>query len=157
MYISITGGNFGFQAGIQSTDLVLIFSNTGGVRSVLRGKLTLNADASAAAGPFGRKLQGGVPILMNSGILAFSRSKGLFAGVSLDGAAITIDDTANSRVYGKYISGDQILLDRRVEPNVAVAPFLNALATYSPGPNQPVAPATAAAPAGTPATAASEE
>jgi lipid-binding SYLF domain-containing protein len=156
-YISITGGNFGFQAGIQSTDLVLIFSNTGGVRSVLRGKLTLNADASAAAGPFGRKLQGGVPILMNSGILAFSRSKGLFAGVSLDGAAITIDDTANSRVYGKYISGDQILLDRRVEPNVAVAPFLNALATYSPGPNQPVAPATAAAPAGTPATAASEE
>jgi lipid-binding SYLF domain-containing protein len=155
-YISITGGNVGFQAGIQSTDLVLIFTNTDAVRSLLRGKLTLNADASAAAGPVGRKAQAGVPILMNSGIYAFSRSKGLFAGVSLDGAAITIDDTANARVYGKYINGDQILLDQRVEPNVAVAPFLNALATYSPGPNQPVTPATASAPA-TPATPAAEE
>ena len=132
-YIHITGINAGFQAGFQATDLVLIFTNDGAVRSLLRGKLTLNADASGAAGAVGRKGQVGVPILVNSGIYSFSRSKGVFAGVSLDGAAITIADTSNQRVYGKYISGTEILMDRRVEPNDVVAPFLIALATYSAG------------------------
>jgi hypothetical protein len=75
----------------------------------------------------------GVPILVNSGIYTFSRSKGVFAGVSLDGATITIADTSNHRVYGKYITGTDILMHRRVEPNDVVASFLNALATYSPG------------------------
>src|SRR6185369_12704637 len=70
-YIQIAGGNFGFQAGIQSTDLVLIFTSEDAIDSLLRGKLTLNADASAAAGPWGKKLQVGVPILLNSGIYAF--------------------------------------------------------------------------------------
>jgi lipid-binding SYLF domain-containing protein len=135
-YIEITGGNVGFQAGFQSTDLVLVFTNEDAINSILKGKLTLNADASAAAGSVGRKAQAGVPILVNSGIYSFmSKSRGLFAGVSLDGAAITVDDTANQRVYGKYITGDQILLDRRVEVNEAVAPFLNALETYSPHEN----------------------
>jgi lipid-binding SYLF domain-containing protein len=129
-YIHITGINLGFQAGIQATDLVLIFTNDGAVRSLLRGKLTLNADA---AGAVGRKAQVGVPILVNSGIYTFSRSKGVFAGVSLDGATITIADTSNQRVYGKYITGTDILMHRRVEPNDVVASFLNALATYSPG------------------------
>src|SRR5262249_26467195 len=115
------------------TDLVLIFSNEGAVRSLLRGKLTLNADASAAAGAVGRKAQVGVPILVNSGIYTFSRSKGVFAGVSLDGATVTINDTSNQAVYGKYITGTDILRYRRVEPNDVVAPFLNALQTYSPG------------------------
>lgn len=132
-YIHIIGLNYGFQIGLQSTDLVLVFTNEGAVSSLLRGKLTLNADASAAAGPLGRKAQVGVPILMSSGIYAFSRSRGLFAGVSLDGATITIDDTSNHNVYGKYISGDEILMDRRVEANTVVAPFLNALETYATG------------------------
>jgi lipid-binding SYLF domain-containing protein len=132
-FIEITGGNFGFQAGVQSTDLVLIFTNEDAVNALLRGKLTLNADASAAAGPIGRKAQVGVPILINSGIYTYSRSRGLFAGVSLDGAAITIDDTSNHRVYGMGASGDSILIEERVAANEAVAPFLNALETFSPG------------------------
>jgi lipid-binding SYLF domain-containing protein len=132
-YISITGGNFGLQAGFQATDLVLIFTSESAIRSLLRGPLTLNADASAAAGPFGRKLQVGVPILLNSGIYAYSRSRGLFAGISLDGSVISIDNGSNARVYGKGIDGREILLERRVEPNTVVAPFLNAMEMYSPG------------------------
>jgi lipid-binding SYLF domain-containing protein len=131
-YIDIAGGNWGFQAGFQSTDLVLIFTSDSGIRSLLRGRLTLNADASAAAGPWGRKLQVGTPILLNSGIYAFSRSRGLFAGISLDGAVISVDNTSNARVYGKNIDGSEILLYRRVEPNTVVAPFLNAMERYSP-------------------------
>jgi lipid-binding SYLF domain-containing protein len=114
---------------------VLIFTSENAINSLLRGKLTLNADASAAAGPVGRKLQVGVPILLTSGIWAYSRSRGLFAGVSLDGAAITIDDSSNARVYGQFISGDEILRFERVEANTVVAPFLNAMERYSPGVN----------------------
>ena len=132
-YIRIHGGNFGFQAGFQATDLVLIFTNSGAVKSLLRGKLTLNADASGAVLKWGRKGQVGVPLLVNSGIYTFSRSKGVFAGVSLDGAAITIADTNNHAVYGRYITGTDILMNRRVQPNNVVAPFLDALATYAPG------------------------
>src|SRR5262245_2495257 len=132
-YIHIHGGNIGFQAGVQSTDLVLIFTNTGAVRSLLRGKMTLNADASAAAFKWGRKGLVGIPVLVNSGIYTFSRSRWAFAGVSLDGAAITIADTNNQAVYGRYITGTDILRDRRVEPNDIVAPFLNALVTLAPG------------------------
>lgn len=135
-FIQITGGNFGLQVGFQSTDLVLVFTNEDAIRGLLRGKLTLNADAAAVAGPAGRTVQAGVPISFNSGIYAYSRSTGLFAGASLDGAAITIDDSSNEKVYGKYISGDEILLHRRVETNTSVAPFLNAMETYSPGPNR---------------------
>ncbi len=134
-YIDIVGGNWGLQAGFQSTDLVLIFTSESAVRSLLRGPLTLNADASAAAGPFGRKLQVGTPILLNSGIYAYSRSRGLFAGISLDGAVISIDDGSNARVYGKNIDGNEILLGRRVESNTVVAPFLNAMERYSPSVN----------------------
>ena len=119
--------------GVESTDLVLVFTDESAINALLRGKLTLNADASAAAGPFGRTLTVGVPILLNSGIWAYSRSKGLYAGISLDGSAITIDDSSNARVYGKYISGDEVLLYRRVEPQAAVAPFMNAIERYSPG------------------------
>jgi lipid-binding SYLF domain-containing protein len=136
-FIQLTGGNFGIQFGVQSTDLVLVFTSDAAVDSILRGKFTLNADASAAAGPFGRKAQAGVPALLGGGILSFiSRSKGAFVGFSLDGAAITIDDTANRRVYGKNISGTDILVNRRVETNDVVAGFLNSLDKHSPGPRR---------------------
>ena len=132
-YINIAGGNFGFQAGVQATDLVLVFTNEDAVNSILRRKLTLNADAAGAAGPYGRKAQIGTPISLNAGILSFmSRSRGAFVGVSLDGAVITVDRTANRRVYGKGISGEDILVGRRVAVNEAVAPFLNALQVQSP-------------------------
>jgi len=132
-YIEITGGNFGFQWGVQSTDLVLIFTDEQAVDSLLRGHLTLNGDAEAALGPWGRFAQAGVPILLKSGIYTFSRNKGVFAGVSLDGATINIDDSSNANVYGKYINGDEILMAQRVEMNPTVAPFNNALELFAPG------------------------
>jgi lipid-binding SYLF domain-containing protein len=126
-YINIAGGSFGFQIGVQSTDLVLVFSDREAVDALLRTKLTLNGDASAAAGPIGRYGEAGIDIGMRSGILAFSHNRGLFAGISLDGSTLTVDDSANAKVYGVYISGDEILLARRVESNEAVEPFLAAL------------------------------
>jgi lipid-binding SYLF domain-containing protein len=131
-FIEISGGSLGFQLGIQSTDLVLVFTDADAVNSLLRGKLTLNGQASAAAGPIGRDAQAGVDLLMSSGILSYSHAKGLFAGVSLDGSVITIDDTSNHKVYGKYINGDEILIDRRVASNEVVSPFLDALDQHMP-------------------------
>ena len=83
-FIQISGGSVGLQVGFQSTDLVLVFTNKDAIRGLLRGKLTLNADASAVAGPAGRTVQAGVPISFNSGIYAYSSSTGLFAGASLE-------------------------------------------------------------------------
>jgi lipid-binding SYLF domain-containing protein len=134
-YIELTGGNFGFQVGLEGTDLVLVFTSQQAVDSILKGKFTLNADASGAIGMVGRKAQIGMPVLAGGSIMTFmSRSRGVFAGISLDGAAITIDNTSNERVYGKNISGNEILVERRVEVNEAVAPFMNALQMHSPGP-----------------------
>jgi lipid-binding SYLF domain-containing protein len=131
-FIEISGGNFGFQAGIEATDLVLVFTSEDAVNSILKRKLTLNADAAGAAGPYGRKAQIGMPMAA-AGILTFmSKSRGAFAGISLDGAVITVDSTANQRVYGKGISGEEILVGRRVEVNDVVAPFLTALEKHSP-------------------------
>jgi len=126
-FINIGGVNWGLQLGVQSTDLVLVFTNRDAINALLRTKLTLNGDAQAAAGPVGRYAKAGVTIGMQSGILAFSHNKGLFVGISLDGSALTVDDSANAKVYGKYINGDEILLARRVESNEAVEPFLAAL------------------------------
>jgi lipid-binding SYLF domain-containing protein len=126
-FIELTGGNFGFQAGYQSTDLVLVFTSDDAIHALLKGKFTLNADASAASPVWGRKVGVGAPILLQSGIYTFSHSRGIFAGISVDGATITIDDTANQRVYGLNISGTDILMNRMVESNTVVAPFLSAL------------------------------
>jgi lipid-binding SYLF domain-containing protein len=126
-YINFNGGSFGPQWGIQGTDLVLVFFSEDAVRSLLNGKLTLNGTASAAAGPWGRDANAGVTITMASGILAFSRAKGVFLGASVDGSAVTIDDTSNQNVYGEFVRGQDILTLHRVAPNEAVAPFMNAL------------------------------
>jgi len=131
-YVEIGGGSFGLQLGVEATDLVLVFMNDEGVRSLLKGKVTLGADASVAAGPVGRKASASTDVLMDAAILSYSRSKGLFAGVSLDGAALTADDSANRKVYGKEVSGRGILIDGKVRPNNVVAPFMIALEKYSP-------------------------
>ncbi len=131
-FIQIGGGSIGFQIGAEATDLVLVFTNEEGVESLLDGKVTLGADASVAAGPVGRTAQIGTDVLMESPIFAYSRSKGLFAGIALDGAAITIDDSANRKVYGRSVGAEEILLRRRVGINAVVTPFVRALAKVSP-------------------------
>src|SRR5206468_47844 len=94
-YIDIGGGSFGLQIGVQTNDVVLVFTDEDGLKGILKGKLKLGADASAAAGPVGRKAEVGTDVLLRSAVFAYSRSKGLFAGISLDGSVISIDDSAN--------------------------------------------------------------
>jgi lipid-binding SYLF domain-containing protein len=131
-FVDIGGGSFGLQIGVQATDLVLVFTNDSGFKGLLDGKVKLGADASVAAGPVGRRAEAGTDVLLKSAILAYSRSKGLFAGISLDGSALTINDSANTAVYGKEISAQDILLNSKVRTNDVVAPFLRVLEKYSP-------------------------
>ncbi|TCV96100.1 lipid-binding SYLF domain-containing protein [Luteibacter rhizovicinus] len=107
-FVTITGGSFGFQAGISSTDLILVFRTDRGVDSIVNGKFTIGADASAAAGPVGRTAQASTDSQLKAEIYSYSRSKGLFAGVALDGAALRIDDDANKEIYGEGVTPRRI-------------------------------------------------
>src|SRR5499426_950192 len=131
-FVEIGGGSFGLQIGVQASDVVLVFTDESGIKGLLKSKLKLGADASATAGPVGRKAEVGTDAALRSGVFAYSRSKGLFAGISLDGSVITIDGSANRKVYGKEVNGEQILLDNRVKPNATVQPFLTSLQMVSP-------------------------
>jgi lipid-binding SYLF domain-containing protein len=131
-YVEIGGGSFGLQIGVQAIDVVLVFTDEDGIRGLLRGKVKLGADASATAGPVGRNAEVGTDILLRSGAFTYSRSRGLFAGVSLDGSVVGMDDSANRKIYGKEVTGEQILLGTSVESNSTVEPFLKELQKVSP-------------------------
>lgn len=111
-FIEITGGSFGFQAGVQATDVILVFRTRRGVENIVYGKFTLGADAGVAAGPVGRSASASTDAEGRAEILSYSRSRGLFAGVSLDGAVLSIDRSANRRVYGTDSTPRQILENR---------------------------------------------
>jgi lipid-binding SYLF domain-containing protein len=127
-YVEIKGGSYGFQIGGQSTDLVLVFTSRKGVDSLLSSKLKLGADASVAAGPVGRAAEAGTDVKLNSEVYAYSRSKGLFAGISLDGAVVTMDNSANQKVYG--MDGRDVLARGTTSP--VTMPFQAALRQQSP-------------------------
>ena len=131
-YVEIGGGSFGLQIGVQASDIVLVFTDEAGVRGILKGKVKLGADASATAGPVGRKAEVGTDVLLRSGVFAYSRSKGLFAGISLDGSVIGMDDSANRKIYGNNVTGEDILLGKAVRPNKVVQPFVAELQKVSP-------------------------
>jgi lipid-binding SYLF domain-containing protein len=99
--VSITGGNVGWQIGVQSTDIVLVFTTRQGIEGITDGKLTLGADASVAAGPVGRAASAGTDQTFSAEVYSYSRNRGLFAGVSLDGSIIAIDTKSNRGLYGK--------------------------------------------------------
>jgi lipid-binding SYLF domain-containing protein len=107
-FVSLTGGSVGFQAGVSSTDVVLVFRTQRGVDSIVHGKFTLGADASAAAGPVGRSAQASTDAQLKAEIYSYSRARGLFAGAALDGTALTIDDEANEAVYGEGVTPRRI-------------------------------------------------
>jgi lipid-binding SYLF domain-containing protein len=135
-FIEIGGGSFGLQLGVESTDVVLVFTSENGFKGLLDGKVKLGADAGVAAGPVGRKAEASTDVLLKSPVLSYSRSKGLFAGVSLEGAVVTIDDSANKKVYGKDVTGHDILEGKAVRVNSDVAPFVHALEMASPQPKR---------------------
>jgi lipid-binding SYLF domain-containing protein len=131
LYVEISGGSFGLQLGVQATDIILVFTNHDGIQPLLKGKLKLGADASIAAGPVGRKASVGTDILLKSAIFSYSRSKGLFAGVSLDGSVISIDDSANENVYGKSFSSAKVSASKATTTQMeTVGPFIVAVQKY---------------------------
>jgi lipid-binding SYLF domain-containing protein len=107
--VSITGGNVGWQIGVQSTDIVLVFTSRQGIEGITDGKLTLGADASVAAGPVGRAASAGTDQTFTAEVYSYSRNRGLFAGVSLDGSIISIDSKSNRGLYGKTATAGDII------------------------------------------------
>jgi SH3 domain-containing YSC84-like protein 1 len=111
---TLQGGSFGLQLGAQSTDLVLLVMNNGGVNALLGTKVTLGGDVSAAAGPKGRTANASTDASMRAEILSYSRSRGLFAGVSLEGTSLRPDDEATEQVYGRKLTARAIVTGKGV-------------------------------------------
>jgi lipid-binding SYLF domain-containing protein len=127
-FITLTGGSIGFQAGVQSADIVLVFSSPRGLEEIVNGKVTLGADAGVAAGPVGRHASIATDGAMKAEIWSWSRARGLFAGVALDGAVLSIDDDANVGVYGAGTTPRMIFEGRaNGAPSEAVTAFVDTL------------------------------
>jgi lipid-binding SYLF domain-containing protein len=101
VFVNLAGGSFGFQIGVQSTDIVLVFMSKASIEGIVGGKVTLGADASVAAGPVGRQTSAATDIGFSAQVYSYSRASGLFAGVALDGSALTIDRSSNEGFYGR--------------------------------------------------------
>jgi lipid-binding SYLF domain-containing protein len=110
-FLSITGGSFGAQIGVQSIDLVLVINGQRGLEQLVKNQFKIGADASAAAGPVGRDASASTDLQMRAQILSYSRSRGLFAGVTLNGSTIRQDRDANERFYGTAFRTGQIVFD----------------------------------------------
>src|ERR1700759_1892832 len=115
--VALEGANIGFQLGGQATDFVLLVVNPKGIDSILRSKVKLGADAAAAAGPKGRDAQAATDVMMHAEILTYSRSRGLFAGISLDGSTLRPDNSATEKVYGQKAAARDVVLN----PNAGTA------------------------------------
>jgi lipid-binding SYLF domain-containing protein len=129
---ALEGVSIGFQIGGQATDFVLLVMNPKGARSLLSSKVKLGADASAAAGPKGRTAEGATDVVMNAEILSYSRNKGLFAGVSLEGSTLRSDGSANEKLYGKRLSAKEIIVEHRVRVPASAHQLVSLLNTKSP-------------------------
>jgi lipid-binding SYLF domain-containing protein len=129
--VTIEGGSVGFQIGVSSTDVVLLVMNERGMQKLTKDKFTIGADATAAVGPVGRNATAQTDAMMTAEILSWSRSKGLFAGASLDGATLRNDLDGNQAMYGKRWTTRQILASG-VTPPAAAGKLLGVMNKYSP-------------------------
>jgi lipid-binding SYLF domain-containing protein len=129
---ALEGGNIGFQLGGQATDFVLLVMNTRGAESLMGSKVKLGADAAAAAGPKGRATTAATDAAMRAEILSYSRSRGLFAGVSLEGSTLRPDGSANEKLYGKKVTAKEILREGKVARPAAANILDSELAKASP-------------------------
>ena len=127
---TIGGGSFGLQIGAQATDFVLLIMNSRCVDGILQGKFKLGADAAVSAGPVGRTIEASTDIQLKGGILAYSRSRGLFAGIRLDGDIMAQHWDGNKQLYGKKLSAKEILLEKKVEMPESAAGLLGVLNKY---------------------------
>jgi len=130
-YFEIKGGSFGLQIGGQETDFVLLVMNEGGMKSLLSDKFELGGDASVSAGPVGRTTSASTDVKLDAQILSYSRSKGLFAGISLKGSAISPDKSDMEGTYGSGTTAATVLATDKSKAPAEVQVFPNALAQYS--------------------------
>jgi lipid-binding SYLF domain-containing protein len=140
VFLTVSGGSFGFQIGGSSTDFILVFRGRRGLQKLLSDKFKIGGDASAAAGPVGRSAAAGTDIELHAEILTYSRSRGAFAGISLSGAVVQPDDTGNQALYGIGANTENIL-DGKVDIPAEAMVLVLAVskATRSPAPDAPPA------------------
>lgn len=129
---ALEGVSVGLQMGGQSTDFVLLVMNPQGARSLLSSKVKLGADASAAAGPKGRTAEGATDIVMNAELLSYSRNRGLFAGISLEGSTLRSDGNANAKLYGKRLEAREIIVEHKVAVPACARELVSLLDMKSP-------------------------
>ena len=129
--VRVEGGSFGFQIGGSSTDIVMLVMNERGMRRLLEDKFTLGAEATVAAGPVGRETAANTDAQLSAEILSWSRAKGLFAGIALQGATMRPDNDVNQELYGKKLTNKEILTGG-VQPPASAKELISALNRYSP-------------------------
>ena len=126
-FVTLTGGSVGLQIGGQATDIVLVVVNERGIDNLAQNTFKIGGDASVAAGPVGREATASTDYKLQAQILSYSRSRGLFAGVSLAGSTIRADRNANEKIYGVGYSTKNIVVEKKVEPTAAAEPWLKVL------------------------------
>ena len=130
--VKSSGGSFGLQAGGQSIDLVILVMNDKGARAVMKGKAKLGADASVAAGPVGRDAEAATNAAMSAQMLSYSRTQGVFGGLSLSGTTLGPDDGANEQLYGKKVTATEIISGAAGPPPQAAQQLISVLTEKSP-------------------------
>ncbi len=129
VFVSLTGGSWGFQAGAQSSDIILVFTTKRGIEGIAGGKLTLGADASVATGPVGRQGSAATDVGFNAEIYSYARTRGLFGGVALDGSVMSIDRSANAALYHQSgVTASEIFSGQAPAPPATAQRFLERLA-----------------------------
>ncbi len=132
VFFKLMGGSLGWQIGAQSSDVILVFKTIRSLDSITSGKFTLGADASAAAGPVGRHAEASTDLQLKAEIYSYSRSRGLFAGVSLEGSSIQVDEKSNSAFYGMAgLTPMQIFTNNTIQAPAVAEDFKRALAKYA--------------------------
>jgi len=130
--MALEGGSVGFQIGGQATDFVILVMNNRGADSVLHSKVKLGGDASIAAGPKGRNASAETDVTMRAEMLSYSRARGVFAGISLEGSTVRPDNDANKRIYGKTVSAEDIITESRLHAPESAHKLLSRLEKASP-------------------------
>jgi lipid-binding SYLF domain-containing protein len=134
IFVTLTGGSFGFQWGVQSTDIVLVFTSRKGIEGITGGKVTLGGDASVSAGPVGRESSASTDMTFKAEVYSYSRSRGVFAGLAIDGSVISIDDDENDAFYRKKdVRAADIISGATTTNDDAARRFLTAITTSTRG------------------------
>lgn len=130
VFLALEGGSVGYQIGGSSTDIVMLFMNGHALNSLLSDKFKLGADASVAAGPVGRNASAATDLKLNAEVLSYSRAKGIFAGVSLNGAVVQADKSGDKAMYGEGVDRQQIV-HGQVPPPASAKPLIHELDAYT--------------------------